>query len=575
MRGLLAVALCASCIGCRGIAGPIGQRRDVPPERGGTLNLADYTDVRNLDPALAFDAVSTPIEQLLFAPLVDYDRDGHIVPLLAERFDVSQDGKRVSFKLREGALFHDGDEVTADDVKRSIERTLDAETPCLVPSFYSSIVGYGAFHDGAKNVRGVVAFADHLDGVVVDGRYALHIDLAEPDATFLPAMTLYIVAPVCKSGGSKYARDWGNHACGAGPFRLESWQVSREVTLARHQGYFEPGRPYVDRIRWYMLMPQSTQRFKFEEGDLDHIRQLSVSDLVSYMKDPRWKPYGLWEPAKEIEAIYLNSQMRPFDNVELRRAFASAIDWREVTAVRPEFTTAAQVLPPAVPGYDPSFVGQRYDIAAALQHMKSAGYPYDPQTKKGGYPEPVRFVGPADTSVTENIAPMVQQQVARIGIRMELVQVSYPAFLALASRRGQVQLGYGGWSMDFPDPSDFFEPNFSREAIQEEASQNYSFYSNAELDSLLKKAHRELDPATRLAMYRRCEEIVRDDAPWAIGYHQRWYELVQPYVHDYAVDAKHSQDVRFVWIDSRERKHASPSVRRRDLFASIRPWGRR
>jgi ABC-type transport system substrate-binding protein len=170
---------------------------------------------------------------------------------------------------------------------------------------------------------------------------------------------------------------------------------------------------------------------------------------------------------------------------------------------------------------------------------------------------------------------MVQQQVARIGIRMELVQVSYPAFLALAGRRGQVQLGYGGWAMDFPDPSDFFEPNFSNDAIQEEESQNYSFYSNAELDLLLKKAHRELDRAARLAMYRRCEEIVRDDAPWAIGYHQRWHELVQPYVHDYAVDAKHSQDVRFVWIDSRERKRASHSLRRRDLLASIRPWGRR
>ena len=68
-----------------------------------------------------------------------------------------------------------------------------------------------------------------------------------------------------------------------------------------------------------------------------------------------------------------------------------------------------------------------------------------------------------------------------------------------------------------------FEPIFSTESIQEEESQNISFYSNPELDALLKKAHRELDPEARLVMYRRCEEIIRDDAPWAIGYHQRWY----------------------------------------------------
>src|SRR5882672_7483978 len=148
MRHLaLAAALVLACGGCRTIAGPIGQRRDVAPQHGGTLKLGDQGDVRNLDPAIAFDSVATPIEQLLYTPLVDYDRQGHLVPLLAERFDVSADGRRIAFKLREGALFHDGDEVTADDVKRSMERTLDHDTPCPAPSFYSSIVGYEPFHN--------------------------------------------------------------------------------------------------------------------------------------------------------------------------------------------------------------------------------------------------------------------------------------------------------------------------------------------------------------------------------------------------------------------------------------------
>jgi ABC-type transport system substrate-binding protein len=575
MRRLeIAAALLLACSGCRGIGGPIGERRDVAPQHGGTLNLADRSDIRNLDPAIVFDAATTPIEQLLYAPLVDYDRQGRLVALLAERFDLSADGRRVAFKLREGALFHDGDEVTANDVKRSIERALDHDTPCPVPSFYSSIVGYEAFHNGTKDVNGTMSYAPQLEGVVVDGRYALHIDLTEPDATFLPAMSLYTVAPICKSAGSKYAREWGNHACGAGPFRLEEWQVSREITLVRHQGYFEPGLPYVDRIRRLLLMPESTQRFKFEEGDLDHLRQFTVPDLVAYLRDPRWRPFGQWEPAKEIEAIFLNTQMKPFDNVELRRAFASAVNWRDIVSVRPEFTVASQVIPPAVAGYDPSFVGQKFDVVAALEHMKKAGYAYDPETKKGGYPETVTFVGPADSSVTEMIAPMAQQQLARIGIRMDIVQVSYPAHLALIGRRRHVQIGYGGWSMDYPDPSDFFEPIFSSEAIQEEESMNASFYSNPELDALLKKAHRELDQAARLVMYRRCEEIIRDDAPWAIGYHQRWYELVQPYVHGYVVDTKHTEDARYVWLDTSQQRRASRAPRG-DRLASIRPWGRR
>jgi len=67
---------------------------------------------------------------------------------------------------------------------------------------------------------------------------------------------------------------------------------------------------------------------------------------------------------------------------------------------------------------------------------------------------------------------------------------------------------------------------------------------------------------------------VRDDAPWAFGYNQRWYEIVQPYVHGYRVDAKHTEDVRFVWIDAAERRHAARGPERRDILALLRPWGR-
>jgi len=70
-------------------------------------------------------------------------------------------------------------------------------------------------------------------------------------------------------------------------------------------------------------------------------------------------------------------------------------------------------------------------------------------------------------------------------------------------------------------------------------------------------------------MYRRCEEIVRDEAPWSIGFHQRWYEIQQPYLHNYAVDAKHTEDMRAVWID------AAARVGRREMLAVLRPWGRR
>jgi ABC-type transport system substrate-binding protein len=573
---LVALAAIASGLGCMRVHPPIGERRDIAPVRGGVMRLANYADVRTLEPAINFDVVGGSVQLLLFDRLVDYDREGHIVPLLAERFDTSADGKRYTFKLREGVLFHDGEELTADDVKRSIERALDHDTPCPAASFYQAIDGYDAFHDGAKDAAGQLTYAAHLTGVVVDGRYLLHIDLTVPDATFLPVLTLFFLAPVCRSAGSKYAPDWNTRACGTGPFRLEQWQSSRQIDVVRHEGYFKKGKPYLDRIRFYMLMPALTQRFKFEDGDLDHIRDFSFTDSLAYRRDPRWRPFGQWEPAKTVLSTFLNTQMKPFDNVELRRALAAAVDWREIASIRPEeLVPTQQMLPPAVPGHDPSFPGQKFDLSAALEHMKKAGYPYDPATGTGGYPATVRYVANSESLPSEAFAPIMAQQLAHIGIRLEIRSVSWPTFLAETGQRNRIALGYGGWIMDFPDPSDFFEPTLSTDAIQGEETRNAAFYSNPELDRLLKQAHSELDPVQRAAMYRRCEEIVRDDAPWSIGVNQRFYEVVQPYVHNYHTDKTHTRDLREVWLDESERGHASLARRGRGMLALIRPWGAR
>jgi ABC-type transport system substrate-binding protein len=573
---VLPLILALGAVGCTGVRGPIGERRELLPRRGGMMRLANYADVRSLEPAQTFDVVAGAVEQLLFDRLVDYDREGNIAPLLAERLDTSADGRRYSFKLHEGVLFHDGEELTAADVKRSIERALDHETPCPAASFYQSIAGYGAFHNGTKDANGQLVYAPHLEGVVAAGRYLVHIDLSAPDATFLPALTMFFLAPVCRGAGSKYAPEWSTHACGTGPFRLEQWQPSRQIDLVRHDGYFQPGKPYLDRVRFYNLMPAFTQRFKFEEGDLDHIRDFSFTDSLAYRRDPRWRPFGQWEPARTVISTFFNTQMKPFDDVEFRRAFAAAIDWNQVASIRPEeLVPTTQMLPPAVPGHDPSFPGQKYDPAAALVHMKNAGYPYDAATGTGGYPHALRYLANTESLPSDALAPLMAQQLARVGIRMEIRSVSWPTFLAETSQPNTVALGYGGWVMDFPDPSDFFEPTLSTEAIQGEETRNVAFYSNPEFDRLLKEAHSELVPARRAALYRRCEEIIRDDAPWAIGLNQRFYELVQPYVHGYSVDKTHTRDVREVWLDEAERGHAARWRRGSQALALIRPWGAR
>jgi ABC-type oligopeptide transport system substrate-binding subunit len=121
-----------------------------------------------------------------------------------------------------------------------------------------------------------------------------------------------------------------------------------------------------------------------------------------------------------------------------------------------------------------------------------------------------------------------------------------------------------GWLADYPDASSFFDPLFSSASIQDEESQNSSFFSNRELDAVLAETRRSGDPAVREKLFRRAEEILAEEAPWAFGYTANKLEIRQPYVHGYEPNPVLSEHVRFVWIDSggRTTRSALHSLRR-------------
>ncbi len=544
----LAAAVLLACEGR--VAAPIGQDRPGPPQRGGTLRTAFFTDVRSLDAATAFDTASGAIESLIYDRLVSYDAAGKIAPQLAESVDVQDDGKRYIFTLRRGVLFHDGTPLTAADVKRSIERSLHVKTPCPVPSYYERIVGYRAYHDGkAKELRGVQLQGDHV----------VSVQLTEPDATFLHIMALAIVAPLCKSAGTTWDRNFSSAPCGTGAFKVERYENGQSIRLVRHEGYWQKGKPYLDAIEWNLSVQPFTQRFKFEKGDLDYMREFSAADSQLYRTDPRWKGRGEWEASLTTVGTLLNTEMAPFDNRHMRRAVAFGINREQVAAihpghVKPHTKIVPETLIPSTPGY-PS---QRFDYKQALEEMRLAGYAYDPATNTGGYPHEIPYLAIIDSNSAQ-AAEVYQQQLARIGIRIRIQLVGWPTYLARSSRRKTVQMGFVGWHADFPDPSTFFEPILASKAIQEEESQNAAFFRNAELDALLERARRSTDEALRSKLYRRAEAIVAEEAPWATAYAYRWFELWHPYVHGYTPHPVLTQNVGDMWFDQGGRKLAHSS----------------
>jgi ABC-type dipeptide/oligopeptide/nickel transport system permease subunit/ABC-type transport system substrate-binding protein len=509
------------------------------PLRGGVLHLATTVTLRTLDPALAYDEASAAVEQLVFARLVKFDRAGAVVPDLAEAVSTSADGRTVTFRLREGARFHDGSPVSAADAKRSIERALDPRTPCPASSHFAMIEGFAAFHGGK---------APHLEGVRVLDDRTLAVDLHAPDATFLPLMTLAFAAPVCASAGPFASAKKPAPPCGAGPFRVTSFDPDHGVRLARHEGYFLPGRPYLDGVEWQTGVRAATQRYKLEDGAIDHARDLTAADAALFRASPSWATSHRFVDRQSVQAVFLNTELAPFDRREVRRAVALALDPSVLEKVRADVRAVDRVLPPSLPGPGRGAPMRVHDHAAALAAMERAGLAFDPRTGRGGWPAPIPFVTFPD-SFEQQAAEVFQQQLARVGLRVELRLVTFATYLAEVSRRRTAPMGTVGWNADYPDASNFFEPTLSSAAIEDEGSQNYAFFSDARFDAVLARARAERDVAARSAAYAEAEAIVRDEAPWVPAYTVRAFEIWQPYLRGYEPHPVLGLDFGDAWLD--------------------------
>jgi ABC-type dipeptide/oligopeptide/nickel transport system permease subunit/ABC-type transport system substrate-binding protein len=528
------------------VASPIGESTTATPVRGGTLHVASIVNVRTLDPALAYDESATILGDLLFAKLVTWNDEGQIVGDLAQSFHVSADGLTYSFVLRSNLVFHDGTKLHAADIKRSLERTLPPKTPSPGASRYEIIRGTSDFRSGK---------ASTVEGLRVTGEDTLDVSLERPDATFLSLLTLDFAAPVCPSSGTSVDAARPPKPCGAGPFRLVTWEPDGVIRLERHDGYFIPGRPYLEAIEWLTNERATAQRYKFERGVLDYVRGLGSQDAGLYRANPTWSKQWTSSTALVTNAVFMNTEVAPFDNRAVRRAVALALDPKVLEQVRTDVRAIDRIVPRGIPGTKSTSPLREHNLAAALEQMRLAGFPFDPATGVGGYPHVIDYIAPGDT-FEQQAAEVWMQQLARIGLRVRLDLTSYASYLARISKRRSVAMGWAGWKADFPDPSNFFEPTLSSRAIDDEHSQNYAFFKNEELDRLLDDAAREMNSQRRAELFERAEQIIRDEAPWVPTHSPQLFELWQPYVRGYVPHPILPQRFRNVWLDEHARKQA-------------------
>jgi ABC-type transport system substrate-binding protein len=482
------------------------------PKQGGTLTLAYLTEPSSLDPAVAWNVIDWQIEHDIYQGFLRYapepgEAGTEFVPCLAtevpttDNGGISADGTTYTFHLREGVKFQPpvSREVTAADFKYSFERMM-REPRAPATSFYMGVVGADAFMKGK---------ADEVTGFKVVDDYTVEITLTNPDLSFLNAVTMDFCDVVPKEWVDKWGKQFNRHPLGTGPFVFQKWTPGREIVLTRNPDYWEEGKPYLDTIDYQLSFNPPTALLKLERGEVDVLGDgIPVADLPRIKADPKWSKQVYTQPLVAISYMFMNVQMKPFDDVKVRQALSWAIDRDKLVKLQGgQAMSLWQFYPEGMPGYQEGKVYYGYDPARAKKLLAEAGYPDGFKTML----------------YTDNVDPnpklwtSVQADLAAVGVQAGLKTMSNNTFYTQQATPKTLTAGSFGWWMDFPDPSDWIGPLFSK-ASAVEGGMNSSFWWSPELEKMFTEAQKMTDPAARIAKYTEMQEYIATQAPYVPCY---------------------------------------------------------
>ena len=483
------------------------------PASGKTLKYAIFNNPTSLDPATVQDGDTLDLLQNVYEGLVGWSPDNEPVGLLAEKWDISADGKVYTFHLRQGVKFHNGKPMTADDVKWSIERACTpAVTSTTADEYINDIVGVHEMCKGqAKDVSGVRV----VDPATVE------ITLVKAVPYFLGKLT-YLVSAVVPKGDLplEKIKDF-KQAIGTGPYKIKSYIPDQETVLEANADYWG-GKPNLETIERPVVKDPQTRLNKFKNGELD-LLYLQRTDVDAINKDPKLKDQLKSYPRPSTYYVAMNqTQYEPFRKKEVRQAFAMSIDRKRIVGELMEGlnTEAIGIVPPGIKGSQrPDAKGLQYDPTKAKELLKSAGYP-DPSKMP---PLTITFrEGQSDVKlVGEAVAQNITQN---LGVPVSAQPMEWGAYLDKYNK-GQQVFYHMRWAADYLDPQ-----NFLSNMLSTTGPENHMGYSNKEFDDLCAKADSTMDWDTRLKLYAQAEDIVLQDAPWFPIYFQKDYELVNPKV---------------------------------------------
>jgi ABC-type transport system substrate-binding protein len=498
---------------------------------GGVYRYPLRYSPKTLDPAGSTETYTVTVVQQLFDGLVDFDRDLNPIPAIARSWRVSRDGRVYTFDLQPGVRFHNGREVTADDVVYSITRLLRPETQSPAAAQFDVIAGAADLRAGR---------ATGLRGVRATGRRQVEIALEEPYTPFLSLLAMKGAKIVPKEAVEAKEPPFERAPVGTGPFRFVRWDEGKEIIVEANPGYFR-GRPYLDRIV-YGIMPSATDADLFRDFRSGVFEQATIpADLRDEILADA-KVRVVRRPVLGILFYGLNLGRPEWRDRRVREAMQLGLDRAAILSRAPlgPHRPTAGLLPPGLPGYTPDRPVPAGDPARAQTVLREVG--------AAGRPPTIEVWSAVKSALARAELAGIGEAWRALGVPVELrFADDWPQFQAFLNE-GRMSVFRYAWYADIPDPDNVLGILF-----HSKSRYNYFRYANPEVDRLLDQGRTELDPLRRAEVYRQAESRILADVPVIPFLQLAFEQAYQPYVNGVEVSALGAPYVpmRKVWLDRR------------------------
>lgn len=499
------------------------------PIVGGHFRRSLSSDPANLDPGLARLIRQQVILMNIFDTLLDINpKTLKLEPRAAESWSVSADGRTVTFQLRRGMKFHNGREVTADDVKYSIERILTPELASPNARTWDRLAGAKEFI--AKQAR-------EVSGIRVLDRYRVAITntVVETDSllNFAGYTGLYIVP---KEEIERLGRDFGQRPVGSGPFIFVSWQRDTSVLLRANSDYWA-GRPFISALEFRIIPDPATAQAEFDTGRLDFLVIGDASTYRKYSEDAQWKPYIIEVPELFTRYVGLNVTKPPLTDARVRQALNYAVDKAALvrTVLGNKAFAPTGIFPTSHPAFNRAIRGYEFNPQRAKELLAQAGFPNGFDLDLNG-----------STSPTTGLWMQgIQRYWNDVGVRTRIIQQDFGVVLDRAGK-GEIPTyvaSWGGTASCVGYLSAFRSRNIG-------PAGNRMFYKNERVDQLLDQAERTFDDRAQIRLCQQAEELIVRDAPWFIFNYNKAVLVHRPNVRGLSGNPLEmdAQDMTKVWI---------------------------